>query len=270
MKRAEISLFLMFLLVIPYVSAQSSRCQYIDNETYSANEVVLTYEDSNISSGKIPVFSDFVKGNKSSFMVFNPNDYEILINLNYTVEGHAGGNKGYAIKVPPNGYAPAKEYCYADGTAGECAILPDSIKYVILKPQIMYPKNLSVSKTRDICDKPCTANSECPGGSCNYAGYCGKVVLPCQNGKLNCLNISCVNASTKKAGEAYLCKGECESGVGEGGICKWNDGHVCTKEKEKDCFSGNCSIAGMCGPFKICPNGTQNCNWVLFYCRWHT
>ncbi len=231
MKRAGILLFLLFLFIIPYVSAQDSYCQYGFTESYSENEMVLTYEDSNVISGKVPIFSDFAKGNKSSsFMVFNPNDYDILIVFNYTVEGHGGGNKAYGLKVLPNSYGKARENCYADGAFGECNINQSTLKYFILKPQIMYPKDFMINKTREVC---------------------------CTNGQKNCSD-SCITPSTKTAGEAYRCDWECQSGVGNGVICKWNDGHLCIQPT--DCLSGKCNIAGVCGDFVQCPNGTQSCN----------
>lgn len=253
MKRAKILLFLLFLLIIPYVSSQSSDCPYSVTESYSENEMVLTYEDSNVINGKVPVFSDFAKGNKSSsFMVFNPNDYELVIAFNYTVEGHGGANRNYGLKVSPYNYSQVRETCYADNTFGECNINQSTLKYFILKPQIMYPKDLIVNKTHEVC---------------------------CPSGQKNCSN-SCITPSTKTAGEAYSCDWECESGVGIEGICKWSDGHICTQSM--DCLSGKCNFAGFCGPYVngMCPNGTENCNDIrcakpsnktegeAYYCDW--
>jgi hypothetical protein len=260
MKKTIMLFLVLFLSTIPYVLAQSSHCQYADIETYSENELMLTYDGSNVIGGKVPVFSNFINdSNRSSFMIFNPNDFKIVVMLNYTVDGHGGANRNYGIAVPPKDYVKAKENCYFDDIFGPCTIIPTTVNYYVLKPQIMYPEMVSVTKTREICDRLCTINSDCSGGICNIMNFCDtKKIVVCVNGKNNCNDESCSLPYSKPAGEAYQCDWECLSGSGTDGICKSDDGYACNKPT--DCLSGECNIASMCGPFVRCPNGTQNCD----------
>lgn len=245
MKNNAFLCILLLLLLLPIVHSETSGCQYIDIQNYVENEVVLAYENSDVQAGKALVFSDFTRGNKTSFMIFNPNEYDVIAILNYTIEGHGAGNRDYGIKVPANEYTQVKEMCYYEDKFGECGIIQQSVTYFISKPKIMYPKTLPIQKERTLCDKPCTTNSDC-GTICHQDGYCGKLILPCKNGKNSCHDVSCVTPGTLDAGEPYFldCDWECKSGKGAEGLCIGNDGDSC--DKPADCLSGICTSDKLC------------------------
>ena len=250
-------LLFLILLIVPITYAQIT-CEYTDYEEYYMNETVLTYELSNKISGKALELSDFTQGNFSSFMAYNPNDFEVVAMFKFTVEGHGGSDKEFGIRIKPQDYGKVKEICYHQSTWGECYINQSSIEYFIVKPELMYPKNLNIKKIGEICDIPCTKPSECYTGICNIAGFCDtKKIVDCPDGTKNCNDERCIRPSIKEAGEAYLCNWECESGIGMEGVCKWKDKHSCLNPNE--CLSGECNIAKKCGPFVSCPSETQNC-----------
>jgi len=163
-------------------------------------------------------------------MVYNPNEYYVQAYFTYKVEGHTAGEYEYGLKIDPSSYGKVQKICY-DETLNECYIDQNTVEYHIVKPELLYPCEQNVTITITVCKKcgdsiclddseSCSKDKECGSKICNIAGFCGKVKnVSCPDGTKFC-NDDCVKPSIKKVGEAFMCKWECETGIGQNGICK--------------------------------------------------
>jgi len=75
-----------------------------------------------------------------------------------------------------------------------------------------------------ICKNPdgelCSKDVDCYSGECNFGGYCGPFVGCKNETQFNCKNIGCVTPHSRGYNKAYDCIEECESGYGNGKVCK--------------------------------------------------
>jgi len=279
MKKAFLFMFLLVSLF--FFSFQvDAKCQYECNEEYFDHEIVLTYEGTDKIEGKELNFSDFRSGEHPSFIVYNPNYFQVTAVLNFTVDGLIKYERSHGQKIDPYSNVQVRDHCCNKEKCWNCTINQDTLGYYISKPKRLFPTLQKVTKNRTLCDQPCSNDSVCGLGVCNIAGYCGtKKVVPCQSGTDNCQNLSCLAPATKEFNEQYSCEWECKSGGGKNGICRLNDGESCSKAS--DCISNECNFDSYCGSFIDCQiNGTKNCKnqsclqpsikkkGVSFLCEW--
>jgi len=251
MKKQLIIFAIFCIFFIPYTNAI---CEYIDIEKYTEFGKALCLEGSNTFHAEDLIISDFVNGTKASFSVYNPNSFQVKVFFNYSIQGHLNKEKFYGILINGKDKQVIKDICFSEDSMGDCSIIPSSIQYFVTKPRRMDPCLTNVSRTREICNKPCENSYNCSQTICNIAGFCGKEkIVPCPEGKRNCDDIACVTPTIKLNGENYLCEWECKSGAGIEGVC--------IECKNNDyCQKGVCNIElGNCVEFY---NGTHNCNII--------
>jgi hypothetical protein len=253
--RNSINLSVLIIFLFFCISVYAD-CPFKDIEKYSETESGLCYKDTQIYQGKALEFSNYLSGERASFMVYNPNEFEVSAFFTFQVEGMADNTTVFGIKIPSNDYGKVQKICY-DGTSFvNCSIIPDSVKYYVNKPDLMYPCTTNVQKSREVCNKPCEKDADCSSTICNRAGFCGPVWnVSCPENKKECGDL-CTIPGNKKAGETCSCEWECNSNTCTDNICKSQDGVACQSNIE--CVSSNCNFLGVCGA-AICPNGTQNC-----------
>jgi|SRR3989338_6748348 len=231
MKKPMLFLLILFIYFLPTILTEELSCQYTETKEKQERVTNLYYTDSGILAGNGLGISNIIKGNISSFDVYNHFSYSIDIKFFYSVIGYNAGSKEYRFKIEPLSTGIVKEYCVENGKNGPCEIVVDTIKYEILKPTEMYSKKevMTVNKTEcKICPtgnpckndgEMCNNSNECGIGKCNIAEICA-VEDKCPEGTKDCNNESCLKPSVKKKGEAYSCEWECESNRGKDGICK--------------------------------------------------
>lgn len=225
----KFSIFLaVILLLVPYLVFADINCQYHDIGTYNETEQFLVDKSNNIQ-GKPPKFSDFIteKNNITSFIINNPNPFKILVHLNFTIEGFGGGGKSYGIDVKALQNRKVEELCYVNDKSGYCFINESSITYFVSTPDssdlsILYPKNLTLSKTKLVCKlcknapclddgAECSINEECGGGFCvekicNNKPECFLDNCKCERfNKTQCKNNRCVSKNVLPAGDRPFC-----------------------------------------------------------------
>jgi len=229
------NVFLFLLLGIFFINfVNSLDCQYKVNETYQELELGL-YDSNGNFVGPPLDFKDFVGGsfnlygcNPPSFKVHNTLGKDIILNISYTTEWNtAFGSRSQNHQ----GTITISQYLDSDFLMGSCpdigsgSISKESVKYLILEPEIITLENEQVTKQREICKicpngkqclddgSSCDLNIACGSNICNIAGFCGyNKTVPCEPyGKLNCKDQACLMPSTKEVGEAYMCDWECKS-----------------------------------------------------------
>ncbi|MBT3297921.1 UvrD-helicase domain-containing protein [archaeon] len=253
-------IFLIFVLLI--IIPISIACDFVDIETYVEESNFLVYEGTTTYAGESIIISDFVnENNRSSFLIYNPNDFEVVIVLNYTVEGYCDEFNEYGKRLFAGETEQVIENCYKDDQVWDTYINESEVFYYVSSPDRMYSATLNITKEREVCNKECSIDDDCNSGICNILGYCGDTkIVSCPEGYMNCNNVSCLIPSTKDSGNIYSCEWECNSTVGFEGICKSSNGTTC--ENDNECLSGTCNPAGYCGNENsfICLNGYLNCN----------
>lgn len=239
----RIVLFL-FLLIIPFVYSEELDCQYKVIEEYTELGDVLVYENTNKIIGKALNISDFYsKKNISSFMIHNPNPFDVMAVISYEVEGLNDKNKEYGKRISAFGDLRFTELCLNEGVLVECQIIESSVNYFIkATPDIYVPKKLNVKKERLVCKKckditcfddgdSCLVDWQCGGGYC-VEKICSNT-SQCYLGDCNCPithvqcpdDSSCVEKNTKEIGETPICRDEeCVSNfVDSDGKCVYTD-----------------------------------------------
>lgn len=223
------SIFLaVMLLLIPYLVFADISCQYKDIETYNETEQFLV-DKSNNFQGNPPKFSDFIteKNNITSFIINNPNPFKILVHLNLTIEGFGGGGKYYGVDIKSLQNRKVEELCYDNDKSGYCFINESSITYFVSTPDspdlsILYPKNLTLTKTKLVCKlcnnapclddgAECSINEECGGEFCvekicNNKPECFVDNCKCERfNKTQCKNNRCVSKNVLPEGDRPFC-----------------------------------------------------------------
>jgi F0F1-type ATP synthase membrane subunit b/b' len=251
----KLAVIFLGLLLLPWVFAS---CEYVDIERYTQTGEALCLEGSTTFYAQALIISDFSNGTRPSFTITNPNDYPIKAFFNYSIKGSINSNKFYGIAMKGKDRRVIQDICLIENSFGNCSIEPSSVTYFVTDPRSMDQCRTEIPMTKDICNRPCTKDSDCSEAKCNIAGFCGpQKIVPCPTSKTNCNNIACVTPGQKQGGESYLCQFECASGIGEGGVCKGKDGAAC--QKDIDCHSGVCNAAHQCGEVLNCPEGKDNC-----------
>src|SRR3989338_3498162 len=222
-------LIIIVLSAILFLPSSIFACQYTAEETYQQIETALTYQDSSIKIADALTFSEFINSrNMSTFIVFNPNPYEIKAFITYTVEVFITGEQRAGLRIEPKGYGKVSESCYKDNNFGECSIKKDNITYFLSEPTLLFPKEINITKTKLICklcnDAPClddgtecSINEECGGGFCvekicNNKPECFLDNCKCERfDKVQCKNTRCVSKNTLPEGVEPFCDQECKS-----------------------------------------------------------
>ncbi len=202
----KICIFFIFILLINLVSATELDCKYKDIEEYYETESGLFYEGTNVKAGEKLIFSGFNTGEiTSSFVVKNPNNFKIMVILNYTVEGDFGfRNTQYGQWIQPNSEIQKNEVCINGEILGNCTILSDSLHYYIAKPDILYPREVQIKKIREVClrnknGEACSLDSDCDSdrciqNKCSPNELCDKLDCGCSENQTQCPeNNRCVN-----------------------------------------------------------------------------
>ncbi|MEK6943374.1 MAG: DnaJ domain-containing protein [Nanoarchaeota archaeon] len=171
-------LIIIGLLILLLLSTGSFACQYNLQEEYQQLEIALTYQDSSVKIADALVFSDFISvNNKSIFTVFNPNPYEIKAFITYSIEGFISDVSTSSSRIKAKDYDKINEICFKDNVYGECSIKKDNITYYLSEPKFLVPKEINVTKKRDVCKvcngvsclddgAECSTKEECGGGFC--------------------------------------------------------------------------------------------------------
>jgi len=217
-------LLFLILLIAQFTYAENLNCEYTKLEEYYVPERILVYEGSDVKRGEDLIFSDFNEGKVASFIIKNPNDFRVMVILNYSIEGTGAKDLQYGKWINADDTIQIRDICRENEVFGTCSINEDSLIYHIDKPQIMYPEEIEIEKTRTVCDgknngSMCTNDNECGSRKCNFAGFCGKFTH-CPEGTTNCQNIKCLVPSSKDLGESYLCDWECKTNYGKEGRCE--------------------------------------------------
>lgn len=251
----KLILFLIFSLLFIY-PVFALDCQYRINESYEIFELGL-YDSGGNYIGDPLEFREFSGGSFNlhgcsppSFKVYNPTDKNLVLNISYqtswrTAFGARSANHQTTISI--------NKYSLSDKLQGSCpdigsgSISEESIKYIIIKPDLITLENELVTKQREICKlcgnqiclndgascNPLYDDWKCGSGICNIAGFCGhQKIVDCPNGKLNCQDKICLEPSIKEEGEGYMCSFECKSDMFENGICL-KSSSVLQEEKDK-------------------------------------
>ncbi len=260
-----VGLLFSLILIVPVFGIDNS-CLWKDIEKIEMNQSSLILSDSNIAFAQPLEFRDFNNGtggnlSKASFIIYNPNPYDFIVHLSYNVNFKTPYETDYGIKVPAKNFAKVEHLCYDLTNWLQCFIDPDSVKYYITSPRLLYLKNITVVKDIIICKKSCEQDSDCGTGICSISGYCHTSrIAPCDGIQRNCDDKACLNPSSLEIGLNYMCEWECKSGTGKDGICKFKDGESC--QNNADCVSNVCNLANRCGEFKniYCDDTTVPCN----------
>jgi hypothetical protein len=253
---SKILVLLFFCIIL--INAVFAFCEYSDIEKYTEFGKALCLDNSRAFYAEALVIADFINGTRPSFTVSNLNSFQVKAYFNYTVTGYVNVEKFYGIPINGKDQAVIYAMCYANDITGNCSIVPASVSYFITQPKNAEICMTDVPKIRELINKPCKKDSDCPT-LCNIAGFCAKDKIPscCPEGKTNCNNKACLTPSIKSGGEAYSCEWECKSGSGVDGVCKDKAGETC--QKDADCASGICNVIKQCGSEIICPTNTTKC-----------
>ena len=222
--RKKLLLYLFVFLIISSI-AYAVGCQYPETEDFFESEKALVYPNSETKAGEDLIFLGFTEGQIVSFTIQNPNTFDVMVVLNYTIEGTGGGNIQHGKWISVESDTQVTNVCSENGDIiGNCTFIKESLEYYVSKPKLMYPGEAQLKKTRTICPKkndgqPCSTNQECGSKVCNFAGYCGNFTI-CPEGTTNCMDQSCLAPGVKEINETYFCEWECKSGRGKDGICK--------------------------------------------------
>ena len=210
-------------MIILVLSSSAIACQYTTNETYKEIEKALTYQDSLIKIADGLVLSEFITvRNVTSFTVYNPNPFTIKAHFKYTLQGFLNEEGQKTLQVEPKYYCVVKELCYKDEKLGECNIRKENVTYFLSEPNLLFLKDLNVSRTRYICKlcdnnqclddgNECSTSEECGGGYCiekicNNKPECYLDNCKCERfDKIQCKNTRCVSKNTLPEGDKPFC-----------------------------------------------------------------
>ena len=245
-------LLFLILLIVQITYAENLNCEYTKLEEDSVPKRVLVYENSDVKGGEVLNFSDFTEGEVATFIIKNPNDFKVMVVLTYSIGVR---DLQYGKWIEANKAIQIRDFCSLGQDGANCSINQESLNYYVAKPQIMYPKIISIKENKTVCDGKdngtiCTNDNECGSRECNIAELCGEF-KHCQEGTINCSGIDCLSASTKSSGETYYCEWECGNNtIPCNGVCrevsskKWRQEYHCVEEcKSQRGENGVCMLS---------------------------
>jgi hypothetical protein len=239
------ALFLVFFFLFSINLVYALDCQYKDTEFYQELGTWL-YGPDDSYFGEPLILKDFVGGymniggcNPPSFVVYNPYDFGVIVNVSYT-SFHPAINWAYpkreqkhtlSITIPPYSEQKLTGVCMDIGGSN---IPNESISYVFDEPTNLVFKKGTRTSEREVCEKcgdalcleegaACQLDSQCGSNICSITKSCSKTkVTPCPGTTENCNDELCLEPSIKNKNEPYKCEWECISGRGENGTCIWS------------------------------------------------
>ncbi|MBT3836155.1 hypothetical protein HOD05_02250 [Candidatus Woesearchaeota archaeon] len=222
---------ILFILVLASLSYADS-CQYPQEEIYQETQRVLVYSDSDVKAGDDLLISGFEKGEIASFVITNPNDFKIMVVLNFSIEGTGAGSQEFGKWINPGSSEPIRHPCNEGEIMGNCSIPRESLNYYVAKPKVMYPKDIQVDKVREICPlfddgKSCNSNEQCGSkrcvlGTCSTDALCYQGDCGCGENQTQCSNNQlCVDNGYLNNSEKPICSAtECKTGnINKDGLC---------------------------------------------------
>jgi hypothetical protein len=224
-KIKKIFIFLLFTVLLINISFALD-CEYTEKQVRYEEGPVLYYKDSDNIMGQGLILSGFKEGNRASFFVKNPNNFEVVAHFNYSIGGKVTDVAKTGKRIGPGNSEEIVYFCHIG--EGECFIAEKSVNYYITQvngePKILIPREGLFPTIENVCKgknngSKCSKHEECGCGFCNRGKTCG-TFIDCPDGTLDCNNKSCLIPSVKKAGEAYMCEWECKYGGNEG-VCNY-------------------------------------------------
>jgi hypothetical protein len=245
--RFKMYLFLIFLLIVPFVFSEDLTCQYTDVVSYEV-EKERWYLDDRLLEGDVQIDEATYSSDTAFYKVYNPFDFLINVSITYRLTSKwLSSNEGVLGTIEPESFSVLESYYdnskNLDKLKMEIVAPAGLIKKLekVLEGNITCKKCLGVDCINDgeKCSNPLECGGEfCIEGFCSDSEECFNNDCKCNTNEVQCNSNSCVKKEVIQADGKPTCNlaQECVTNYisPETGLCSKSPTQIENERKEEE------------------------------------